>query len=103
MSIAESLDSYAAWQPAFDGCSDKMRGQESKRDRHIDLTRTAFLTCCDLLNVGDGARHDLVKPATTSGDCADKPCASLDPCRTNFILSNTVRDKDLSGLPGRRL
>src|SRR5205807_5569595 len=31
---------------------------------HVDLTRIAFLTCCDLLNVGDGARHDLVKPAT---------------------------------------
>jgi hypothetical protein len=56
-SIAESLDSYTAWQPAFDRCSDKMWGQEGERDRHIDLTRTAFLTCCDLLNVGDGARR----------------------------------------------
>ena len=35
----------------------------------------------------------LVKPATAACDRVDKPCASLDPCRTNFILSNTVRER----------
>jgi len=47
---------------------DEVRCQECKRDGQIDLSRAAFLACGDPLNVGHGARHDLVKPATTSGD-----------------------------------
>src|SRR5258708_7875952 len=62
-----------------------------------------FLASGDLLNVGHGARHDLVKPATTAGDCVDQACTALDPRRANFIFGNAVRDKDLPGLPGRQL
>ena len=51
--IAQSFDPNAAGQAAFDRCPDKIRREERERDRHVDLTRTTFLTCCDLLNIGD--------------------------------------------------
>ena len=92
-----------AWQTTFDRGPDEIWREERERDRHVDLTHAAFLTCCDLLNVGHRARHDLVKPTTTSCDRVDESCASLDPGWTNFTWSYTVRDKDLPGLPGRRL
>ena len=101
--IAKSLDPEAAWQVTFDRCPDQIRREERKRDRHIDLAHAAFLPRCDPLNVGYRARHDLIKPTTASCDRVDQSCPSLDPGRTNFIWSYTVRDKDLPGLPGRRL
>ena len=92
-----------ARQTTFDRCPDEIRREERERDRHVDLTHAAFLTCCDLLNVGHRARYDLVKPTTTSCDGVDQSCPSLDPRWTNFIWSYAVRDKDLPGLSGRRL
>jgi hypothetical protein len=91
-SIAESLDSYAAWQPPFDRCSDKIRGEERERDRHVDLTHAAFLACRDLLNIGHGARHNLIEPATTSGDCANEARAAFDPRWTDVTFGDAVLD-----------
>ena len=101
--IAKSLDPETAWQATFDRCRDKIWREERERDRHVDLAHAAFLMSRDLLNVGYRARHDLIKPTTASCDRVDQSCPSLDPGRTNFIWSYTVRDKDLPGLPGRRL
>jgi hypothetical protein len=53
------------------------------------------LTCRDLLNVSHGARNDFVKPATTSGDGADKARATFDPRWADFIFGYAVRDKNL--------
>ena len=101
-SVAESLHTNAAGQTTFDCCFDEVRCQECKRDGQIDLSRAAFLACGDLLNVGHGARHDLVKPATTSGDGVNKTRSPFDTCCANVISGNADRDEDLSGFPGRR-
>ena len=68
----------------------------------VMLTHTVFLPGRDLLDVGDRAGHDLVKPASTSGDGADQACTALDPGRANFVL-DAMREADLPGLPGRSL
>ena len=83
--IAKSLHSDAARQATFDRCPHEIWREERERDRHVDLTHAAFLTCRDLLNVGHRARDDLVKPTTPACDCVDQPCPSLDASRTNFI------------------
>jgi len=100
--IAKSLDAETAWQATFDRRPDQIWREERERDRHVDLAHAAFLTSRDLLNVGYRARLDLIKPTTASCDRVDQSCPSLDPGRTNFIWSYTVRDKDLPGLLGRR-
>ena len=51
-SIAESLDADAAREATFDRRFDEVRREECERNRHVDLTQTAFLTCCDLPNLG---------------------------------------------------
>ncbi|SRR5260370_6433373 len=51
-------------QATFDRSSDEIRCEERERNRHIDLTHTAFLAYRDLLDANHRARHDLVKPAT---------------------------------------
>src|SRR6202171_3338020 len=77
--IAQPFNSNAAWQTTFDRGPHEVWREEGEREGHVDLTHAALLTCCDLLNVGHGARNDLVKPATTSGDSADEACATFDP------------------------
>src|SRR5262249_9129101 len=36
--------------------------EERQRDRHIDLSNAAFVSCNNVLDAGDGAGNDLVKP-----------------------------------------
>ena len=88
---------------AFDRSAHEVWCEECQRDRHVDLTHAALLTRCDLLNVGHGARNDLVKPATTSGDSADEARATFDPRWADFIFGNAVRDQNSPGFPGWRL
>ena len=54
-SVAESLDTNAAGQTTLDRRFDEVRGEESERDGHIDLTYAAFLACGDLLDVSGRA------------------------------------------------
>jgi hypothetical protein len=94
-SVTKPLNSNAARQTTFDRRPDETRCQECERDRHVDLTYAAFLSCCDLLNVGHGARHNLVEPATTSGDCANEARAAFDPRRADVTFGDAVRDQKL--------
>jgi hypothetical protein len=57
----------------------------------------------DLLNIGDRARYDLVKPSTASGNRIHEARASFDARRPNFTFKDVVPDKNLPGFPGRRL
>jgi hypothetical protein len=41
--IAETFNTYAAGQATFNGGFDKIGRKERERDRHVDLTDTAFL------------------------------------------------------------
>ena len=50
--IAEPLDADAAGQATFYGCSDKIGGEESERDGHIDLPNAAFLASAKLCDRG---------------------------------------------------
>jgi hypothetical protein len=99
-SITKSLDSNTARQTTFDRGADEIWCEERERDRHVDLTHAALLTCCDLLNVGHGARNDLVKPATTSGDGADEARATFDPRWTDFTFGDAVWNQNLPGFLG---
>src|SRR5258706_1028085 len=91
--IAKSLYTDPAGQTTFYRCSDEIRREEGERNGHVDLTHAAFLTCCDLLNVSDIARHNLVKPTTAASDCAHETSTTVDPRRTNFIFRDAARDK----------
>jgi hypothetical protein len=71
-SVAEPFDTNAAWQTTFDRGFDEVRCEERERNRHIDLTHTAFLAYLDLLDANHRARHDLVKPATASGSRTER-------------------------------
>jgi hypothetical protein len=71
-----------------------MRCEERERDRHIDLTHTAFLACRDLLDANHRALYDLVTPATALGDRADGPCPTFDPDRANFVSGHALRHQD---------
>src|SRR6476619_7985862 len=94
-SITKSLDSNTARQTTFDRGADEIWCEERERNRHVDLTHAALLTCCDLLNVGHGAQNDLVKPATTSGDGADEARATFDPRWTDFTFGDAVWNQNL--------
>ena len=50
--IAKPLDADAAGQATFYGCSDKIGGEESERDGHIDLPNAAFLARAKLSDRG---------------------------------------------------
>ena len=89
-------NSDAAWQATFDRRADEIWCEERERDGHVDLTHAAFLTCCDLLNVGHGARNDFVKPATTSGDGADEAGATFDPRWADFAFGDAVRESEFA-------
>ena len=49
----------------------------------------------DLLNIGDRARYDLVKPSTASGNRIHEARASFDARRPNFTFGDVVPDKNL--------
>ena len=60
--IAETTDANAARQSSFDGSVHEFGREERERDRHIDLSNAAFVSCSNLLDAGDGAGNDLIKP-----------------------------------------
>src|SRR5436305_13194409 len=99
--ITQPLDSNAA--NGLDRSAHEVWCEECQRDRHVDLTHAALFTRCDLLNVGHGARNDLVTPATTSGDSADAARATFAPRWADFIFGNAVRYQDSPRSPGWRL
>ena len=99
-SVTKSLDSDPAWQTTFDRGPHEVWSEERERDRHVDLTRAALLTCRNLLDVGDRSRNDFVKPATASGDGANEARATFDPRWADFTFGDAVRDKNLPGFPG---
>ena len=103
-SITKSLDSNAAWQTTFDRGPHEIWCEERERDGHVDLACTAFLTCCDLLDVSDRTRNDFVKPATTSGDRVHEPRArncSLSRKLQAFSCHRTNRHHPPTRCPAR--
>ena len=67
-SIAQASDADAARQPSFDGSLHEYGREERERDRHIDLSNAAFFACSNLLDTGDGAGNDLLKPTPATRD-----------------------------------
>ena len=125
--LQAGFGAYCGFNPSASNCRLHSAGASRSRSTPIPrgkrpstaaLTRSGarnasemvILTCRTLhfwrvaicSNVGHGARDDLVKPATTSGDSVDKTRSSFNACRANFISGNAERDEDLSGFPGRR-
>ena len=76
-SIAQASDADAARQSSFDGCLHEFGREERERDRHIDLSNAAFVPCSDLLDTGDGAGNDLIKPTSATRDRCDERDAGL--------------------------
>ena len=67
-SVAQTGDADAARQSSFDGSLHQFGREEGKRDRHVDLSNAAFVACSDLLDTGDGAGNDLIKPTPATRD-----------------------------------
>src|SRR5437667_11318362 len=76
-SIADTHDANPPRQSSFDGGLHEIRREESERDRHIDLSNAASLPRSDLLDTGDGAGNNLIKPTPATRDRCDERGAGL--------------------------
>jgi hypothetical protein len=73
-------------------------GAERERNRHIDLTHTAFLACRDLLDANHRARHDLVKPAIASGNRTERfELSELHEAGSTCYKDNTETERCKTG------
>src|SRR5262249_46016296 len=71
-SIAQASDADAARQSSLDGCPHEFGREERERDRHVDLSNAAFVARSDLLDTGDGAGNDLIKPTSATRNRCDE-------------------------------
>src|SRR5215471_147658 len=94
-SIAQTSDPDAARQPSLDGCLHEFGRQERKRDRHIDLSNAAFVPRSDLLDTGDGAADDLIKPTSATRDRCNERRAGLGANGSKIVWRHRYRCDDL--------
>jgi hypothetical protein len=94
--IAEPLDADAARQATFHRCFDKIGGEESERDRHVDLPNGAFLARAKLSHGRHLTRDNIIQPPATSGYCADQARPALELLRTDVASRCIVREQDLA-------
>jgi len=102
-SIAQASNADAARQSSFDGCLDEFGREERERDRHIDLSDAAFVPRSDLLDSGDGAGNDLIKPTSATRDRCDERGASLGANGSKIVWRRRYRHDDLAPSLHRRL
>ena len=103
MSIAETSDTDAPRQSSFDGSLHQFRREESQRDRHIDLSNAAFVPRSNLLDTGDGAGNDLIKPTSATRDRCDERGAGRGANGSNIVWRHRYRHDDLAPSLHRRL
>jgi hypothetical protein len=83
-SITQTRDADATRQSAFDGSLHEFGREERERDRHIDLSNAAFVARGNLLDTGDSAGDDLIKPTPAARDRCDERRAGFATSRSNW-------------------
>jgi hypothetical protein len=83
--IAQASNADAVRQSSFDGSLDEIGREEGERDRHIDLANAAFFPCSNLLDTGDTAGNDLIKPAPAARNRRDQRGAGLGADRSTVV------------------
>src|SRR5438093_702536 len=84
-SIAQTRDADPARQSPLDGRLHEFGREERERDHHIDLSIAAFLPCSDLLDTGDTAGNDLIKPTPAAYNGRDERRAGLGADRSTVV------------------
>src|SRR4029077_7349840 len=84
-SIAQTCDADTARQSPFDGSLHEFGCEESERDCHIDLANAAFLARRNLIDTGDGAGNELIKPTPAARNRRDERGAGLGAYRSMVV------------------
>jgi hypothetical protein len=92
--IAQASNANAVRQSSFDGGLDEIGREERERDRHIDLSNAAFLARINLLDTGDGAGNNLIKPTPTTCDRCNERHAGLGADRSTVVERRGGRHDD---------
>ena len=100
--IAQSFDSNAAGQAAFNGGSDKIGREEGERDRHVDLPNAALFADAKLGDRCHSTRDHIIQPPTTLRDGVNQARPPLEPFRTDVASRSIMRKQDLAGSFGGR-
>src|SRR5262245_19505330 len=83
--IAQTRVADPTRQSTLDGSLHELGREEGERDFHIDLSNAAFVTHSNLLDTGDGAGNDLIKPAPATRNRCDERGAGLDAYRSTVV------------------
>ena len=93
---AQTSNSNAARQAAFDGGLDQIGCEKGERDRHVDFADAAFFPRGDLLDTSDGPGKDFIKPSPATGDRTDQLGAGLRADRAGIAGRCGLRHDDLA-------
>jgi hypothetical protein len=69
--VGEASNAHAMRQPAIDGGFDAIGGQESQRDRRVDLSRAALFPLGDAVRTRRWISDEFIKPTTAAGNRCD--------------------------------
>ena len=92
--IAHGRDSNAARKPSIDCGLYERRCHKGKGYRSVDLSDTAFLARCDLLNIRDRSRDQLVEPMPSLRDRGDELGAGFGADWTGVGMRGCRRGKN---------
>ena len=95
-SIAQASDANAARQSSFDGSLHEVGRQERERDRHVDLSNTAFVAGSNLLDTGHGAGNNLIKPMPAACDRCDECGTGLSANLSTVVRRHASRRDDIA-------
>src|SRR4029453_4538713 len=84
-SIAQTRDADPARQSPLDGRLHEFGREERERDHHIDLRIPAFPPRRHLLDTGDTAGKDLIKPTPAAYNGRDERRAGLGAYRSTVV------------------
>src|SRR6266481_3982827 len=95
-SIAQTRDADAARQSSFNGSLHEFGREERERDHHIDLSNAEFVARGNLLDTGDGAGDDLIKPTPAARYRYDERSAGLGAYRSTVVWRYGSRHDDFA-------
>jgi hypothetical protein len=95
-SIAQTRDANPARQSPLDCSLHEFGREECERDCHIDLSNAAFVARSNLLDTGDGAGNDLIKPTPAARNCRDERGAGLGAYRSTVVWGGGGRHDDFA-------
>jgi len=94
--IAQTHDADTTRQSPLDRSLREFGREEGGRYCHIDLSNAAFVTRSDVLDTGDGADNDLIKPMPAAPDRRDERGAGLGAYRSTVVSRRGGRHDDFA-------